>query len=61
MYSTQKEALRLSAADIVPRTSHLVSQYSWSGTDVAAALDSVVSGVKRSSDGKFYSLSISIS
>lgn len=58
MYSTQKEALRLSAADIVPKTSHLVSPFSWPGTDVAAAIDSVVSGIKRSSDGKFYSLSI---
>lgn len=61
MYSTQKEALMLSAADIVPRTSHLVSQFSWPGSDVAAALDSVVSGIKRSSDGKFYSLFIQIS
>ncbi|XP_038888752.1 zinc finger CCCH domain-containing protein 37 isoform X3 [Benincasa hispida] len=50
MFSTQKEALMLSAADIVPRTSHLVSSFSWPGSDVAVALDSVVSGIKRSSD-----------
>ncbi|KAL0561303.1 hypothetical protein IC582_001725 [Cucumis melo] len=49
MYSTQKEG-PLSSADIVPRTSHLVTQFSWPGSHVAAALDSVISGIKRSSD-----------
>lgn len=55
MYSTQKEG-PLSSADIVPRTSHLVTQFSWPGSHVAAALDSVISGIKRSSDGMFYSV-----
>lgn len=53
MYSTPKQPLRLSAPDIVPTTSHFVSQFSWPATHVASAFDSVVSGIKRSSDGIF--------